>query len=50
MEIWLPAPANWNHRIHNLGGGGWQGGAYDDPTQIASAGGVPGAAELPSEP
>ena len=46
MEIWLPAPANWNHRIHNLGGGGWQGGAYDDPTQIASAGGVPGAAAI----
>lgn len=46
MEIWLPTPSNWNHRIHNLGGGGWQGGAYDDPTQIASAGGVPGAATI----
>ncbi|MBY4868160.1 tannase/feruloyl esterase family alpha/beta hydrolase [Burkholderia sp. Bp9017] len=46
MEIWLPAPSNWNRRIHNIGGGGWQGGAYDDPTQIASAGGVPSAATI----
>lgn len=44
MEIWLPAPSKWNHRIHNIGGGGWQGGAYGDPSQIASAGGIPPSA------
>ena len=27
IEIWLPAAANWNNRIHVLGGGGWAGGA-----------------------
>ena len=26
IEIWLPAPENWNHRIHVAGGGGWAGG------------------------
>lgn len=46
MEIWLPAPSNWNRRIHNLGGGGWQGGAYGDPTKIASASATPSAATI----
>jgi hypothetical protein len=23
IEVWLPAPANWNHRIHVIGGGGF---------------------------
>ena len=27
IEVWLPAPANWNEKIHNIGGGGWAGGA-----------------------
>lgn len=26
MEIWLPSKADWNQRIHNMGGGGWVGG------------------------
>ncbi|MDH6590358.1 hypothetical protein M2165_000247 [Variovorax sp. TBS-050B] len=26
IEVWLPAPANWNRRIHVKGGGGWAGG------------------------
>lgn len=36
IEVWLPAPHNWNGRIHALGGGGWQGGAHASPTVIAS--------------
>jgi feruloyl esterase len=28
IEVWLPAKANWNERIHNLGGGGWAGGSH----------------------
>lgn len=34
MEIWLPAPAAWNGRIHNMGGGGWVGGDGADPQVI----------------
>src|SRR4051794_15276571 len=26
IEVWLPAPANWNERIPNYGGGGGGGG------------------------
>ena len=26
IEVWLPTPANWNHRVHVAGGGGWAGG------------------------
>lgn len=26
IEVWLPSPANWNQKIHVLGGGGWAGG------------------------
>jgi len=36
IEIWLPAKAKWNGRVHALGGGGWQGGAAGSPTAIAS--------------
>lgn len=25
IEVWLPAPANWNSRLHLKGGGGWAG-------------------------
>lgn len=32
IEIWLPDRANWNGRLHALGGGGWQGG----PAGVAS--------------
>jgi feruloyl esterase len=36
IEVWLPAPARWNRRIHALGGGGWQGGPASSPLLIAS--------------
>lgn len=26
LEVWLPAPSNWNQRVHALGSGGWGGG------------------------
>jgi feruloyl esterase len=35
IEVWLPTPANWNHRLHALGGGGWVGGAAGSPLSIA---------------
>jgi feruloyl esterase len=35
IEIWLPPPANWNGRIHAIGGGGWVGGPAGSPTAIA---------------
>jgi feruloyl esterase len=35
IEIWLPAKARWNNRIHALGGGGWQGGAAGVAGKIA---------------
>lgn len=25
IEIWLPSPENWNHRVHVVGGGGFSG-------------------------
>ncbi|WP_372659498.1 tannase/feruloyl esterase family alpha/beta hydrolase [Hydrogenophaga sp.] len=37
IEIWLPAKANWNGRVHALGGGGWQGGSAGSTTAIASS-------------
>lgn len=36
IEVWLPAKENWNDRIHNLGGGGWQGGVHTSTTAIAN--------------
>lgn len=36
IEVWLPAKAAWNQRVHALGGGGWQGGVAGSATQIAS--------------
>jgi feruloyl esterase len=41
IEVWLPAPANWNQRIHNLGNGGWAGGLQGDITQIDAGAGAP---------
>jgi hypothetical protein len=35
IEIWLPSPANWDSRLHALGGGGWVGGPAGSPTAIA---------------
>src|SRR5579871_4040636 len=34
IEVWLPAPANWNHRIHVIGGGGWAGGVQSNTTLL----------------
>lgn len=36
IEIWLPAAANWNERIHALGGGGFQGGVAGSANQVGS--------------
>jgi feruloyl esterase len=36
IEVWLPAAAQWNKRIRNLGGGGWAGGNQASTTLIGS--------------
>lgn len=36
IEVWLPAPEAWNHRIRNFGGGGWAGGPHRDVDKIGS--------------
>lgn len=38
VEIWLPTEANWNNRIHVMGGGGWAGGVQGSLTALAGAG------------
>ena len=38
IEVWLPAPANWNERIRAYGSGGWAGSAETDVTRIANGG------------
>ena len=40
IEIWLPAKANWNNRVHAVGGGGWMGGTAGSATAIASTPGL----------
>lgn len=40
IEVWLPAKAAWNSRIHVLGGAGWAGGAQTSPTAFAGGFGV----------
>jgi feruloyl esterase len=35
IEVWLPAPENWNRRIHVAGGGGWAGGSHTSLTVLA---------------
>lgn len=37
IEIWLPTAANWNNRIHVIGGGGWAGGVAESLTEIDDA-------------
>jgi hypothetical protein len=37
IEIWLPTAANWNNRIHVVGGGGWAGGVQGSTTALAGA-------------
>jgi feruloyl esterase len=34
IEVWLPAPASWNNRIHVKGGGGWAGSQETSLTQL----------------
>jgi feruloyl esterase len=48
IEIWLPTPANWNHRIHVAGGGGWAGGNQTSLTLLAGAGGAGTTTPAPS--
>jgi feruloyl esterase len=36
IEIWLPAPSNWNGRIHAKGNGGWAGGDQGSLTKVAA--------------
>jgi len=36
IEIWLPAPANWNKRMHVLGQGGWSGNPGISSTTVMS--------------
>ena len=48
IEIWLPAPKNWNNRIHVAGGGGWAGGNQTSLTLLAGAGGAGGTTPSPS--
>jgi feruloyl esterase len=47
IEVWLPSPANWNQRIHVIGGGGWAGGVHADTTRLAGAGGAGGPTSSP---
>ncbi len=45
IEVWLPAPADWNERIRNLGGGGWAGGNHASTALIGSASAATTAAQ-----
>jgi feruloyl esterase len=47
IEVWLPSPANWNHRIHVIGGGGWAGGVQSSVTLLAGVGGPGGPTSTP---
>ena len=47
IEVWLPSPANWNKRIHVIGGGGWAGGVHTNITVLAGAGGAAGPTSSP---
>jgi feruloyl esterase len=37
IEVWLPTTANWNNRIHVIGGGGWAGEQQRSLTAIGDA-------------
>jgi hypothetical protein len=37
IEVWLPTHANWNGRVHAIGGNGWSGGNAGSPTRIANS-------------
>ncbi len=36
IEVWLPAKAVWNGRVHAVGGSGWAGTEEADPAKISS--------------
>jgi hypothetical protein len=38
IEVWLPSPANWNRRIHVLGGGGFTG--YPQVSSLTEVAGI----------
>ena len=40
IEVWLPAKAAWNTRLHVLGGAGWAGGVQSSLTGLAGGFGV----------
>jgi feruloyl esterase len=42
IEAWLPAPANWNQRIHNLALGGFGGNAGISSTTVISNASISG--------
>ncbi|MES2257135.1 MAG: tannase/feruloyl esterase family alpha/beta hydrolase [Pseudomonadota bacterium] len=50
IEVWLPALASWNNRIHVKGGGGWAGGVQGSLTALAgvssSSAGSPAATAM----
>ena len=48
IEVWLPTRANWNKRIHVIGGGGWAGGVQTSLTLLAGSGGPNPAAPTPT--
>jgi len=48
IEVWLPSPANWNKRIHVIGGGGWQGGVHTSLTLLAGGGTSTGPTPTPA--
>jgi feruloyl esterase len=37
IEVWLPSPANWDGRVHALGGNGWSGGDAGSPVRVANS-------------
>lgn len=36
IEVWLPAPLSWNHRLRAFGGGGLAGGSQRQPVEVGS--------------
>jgi feruloyl esterase len=41
IEMWLPSPANWNKRVHNITLGGFGGNAIIGNTSLITAGTAP---------
>ena len=37
IEVWLPTAANWDGRVHAIGGNGWSGGNAGSPIRIADS-------------